>query len=70
MKGAAHLPARPVNAPVTKWRVSACFKRKARPRDGAGLITVTVHSIDLSRLRKPNIVSYIPPRARRADLLA
>ncbi|MEH2526720.1 hypothetical protein V1288_004629 [Bradyrhizobium sp. AZCC 2176] len=32
------LPARSVNASVPKWRVSACFNRKARPRGGAGLM--------------------------------
>src|SRR5947207_1023493 len=32
-----HFPACPVNAPAAEWRVSACFKRKARPRDRIGL---------------------------------
>jgi hypothetical protein len=31
-----HFPARPVNAPAAKWRVSACFKRKARSGMGSG----------------------------------
>ena len=63
-KDPAHFPARPVNAPAAKWRVSRCFKRKS-PASFAltGLLTSAIAGLAL--IRRPDAVRFLRVQARR-----